>query len=590
MDKNKQKALVQWLKQQSRFGKTWLYLAVGFAFLSGLFLLIQAGLLAHILHALIVEHTPKGELALSFLGLAIVVCMRGLCSWGKERAGYRIGEAVRVTIRKLIIEKLTQIGPAGIQGKPAGVWASLLLEQVEEMQDFFARYLPQMAIAVILPLIILIAVFPLNWAAGLIFLLTAPLVPFFMMLVGLGAAEANRKNFKALQRLSGHFYDRLRGLTTIKLFDRTQTESEHLSLVSHDFRKRTMEVLRLAFLSSAVLEFFTALSIALTAVYFGFSFLGELNFGHYGVDISLFIGVFILVLAPEFYQPLRELGTFYHAKAQAVGAAESIIEFLDSPIENGHQGTSDIPAIPFQLKAESLEILSPDGKTVLAGPLNFSIQTGQKIALIGASGAGKTSLMNAILGFLPYKGQLTINGIELMDANPTQWHKKISWIGQNPQLFHGTVKENICLAAETASDETMLNASHAAHAHEFIQAFPNGYAHTIGDRMSGLSVGQAQRIAVARALVQDGEFWLLDEPTASLDAKSERLVSNSLKQAIESKTALIITHRLDQLSECDHILVMADGKIVQQGKFDEIKHDGELAQMMQTIDRSDLDA
>ncbi len=590
MDKNKQKALVQWLKQQSRFGKNWLYLTVGFAFLSGLFLLIQAGLLAHILHELIVEHAPKDKLASSFLGLAIVVCLRGLCSWGKERAGYRIGEAVRVTMRQLIIEKLTLIGPAGIQGKPAGIWASLLLEQVEEIQDFFARYLPQMAIALILPLIILIAVFPLNWAAGLIFLLTAPLVPFFMMLVGLGAAEANRKNFKALQRLSGHFYDRLRCLTTIKLFDRTQTESEHLSLVSHDFRKRTMEVLRLAFLSSAVLEFFTALSIALTAVYFGFSFLGELNFGHYGVDISLFIGVFILVLAPEFYQPLRELGTFYHAKAQAVGAAESIIEFLDAPLENGRQGTSHIPAIPFQLKAESLEILSPDGKTVLAGPLNFSIQTGQKIALVGASGAGKTSLMNAILGFLPYKGQLKINEVELRDANSAQWHKKISWVGQNPQLFHGTVKENICLAAETASDEIMLNASHAAHAHEFIQVFPKGYTHTIGDRMSGLSVGQAQRIAVARALVQDGDFWLLDEPTASLDANSERLVSNSLTLAIENKTALIITHRLDQLSECDHIIVMSDGKIVQQGKFDEIKHAGELAQMIQSIDRSDLDA
>lgn len=330
MDKKKQRSLAQWLKGQSKLGKTWLMATIGLAFLSGLFLLAQAALLAHILHALIVEKVDKGELWLSFVGLAIVVCVRAACSWGKEQTGYRTGETVRRHIRHLIINKLELLGPATIQGKPAGTWASLVLEQVEEMQDFFARYLPQMAIAVMIPFIILIAVFPLNWAAGLIFLATAPLVPFFMALVGMGAADANRRNFKALQRLSGHFYDRLRGLSTIRLFDQAERESQYLKVASDDFRKRTMEVLRLAFLSSAVLEFFTALSVAITAVYFGFSYIGELNFGHYGVSISLFIGVFVLVLAPEFYQPLRDLGTFYHAKAQAIGAAESIVNFLDA--------------------------------------------------------------------------------------------------------------------------------------------------------------------------------------------------------------------------------------------------------------------
>ncbi|STO57966.1 ATP-binding/permease protein CydD [Grimontia hollisae] len=563
--------------------------AIGLAFLSGLFLVAQAALLANILHQLIIDNADKSDLWLSFVALGIVVCIRALCSWGKEQAGYRAGEAVRLHIRRLILDKLHTLGPATIQGKPAGTWASLVLEQVEEMQDFFARYLPQMAIAVLIPFIILIAVFPLNWAAGLIFLVTAPLVPFFMALVGMGAADANRRNFKALQRLSGHFYDRLRGLSTIRLFDQADAESNLLRVASDDFRKRTMEVLRLAFLSSAVLEFFTALSIAVTAVYFGFSYIGELNFGHYGIGISLFIGLFVLVLAPEFYQPLRDLGTFYHAKAQAIGAAESIVNFLESAPEHQASGDVKISGDAISISADNLEVLSPDG-VVLAGPISFTIQSGQKVALVGQSGAGKTSLINAILGFLPYRGSLTINGVELNTADLAYWRKQISWVGQNPQLFHGTIKDNICLAVPMATDEQIQRVAKAAYADEFIQRLEKGMEHSVGDRAAGLSVGQAQRIAVARALLQDGRFWLLDEPTASLDAASERLVMESLERATRDTTTLLVSHRIDQLGSCDNVLVMQKGKLVQQGTFEALKHEGVFAEMIQAVDRSDLDA
>ncbi|STQ76477.1 ATP-binding/permease protein CydD [Grimontia hollisae] len=563
--------------------------AIGLAFLSGLFLVAQAALLANILHQLIIDNADKSDLWLSFVALGIVVCIRALCSWGKEQAGYRAGEAVRLHIRRLILDKLHTLGPATIQGKPAGTWASLVLEQVEEMQDFFARYLPQMAIAVLIPFLILIVVFPLNWAAGLIFLVTAPLVPFFMALVGMGAADANRRNFKALQRLSGHFYDRLRGLSTIRLFDQADAESNLLRVASDDFRKRTMEVLRLAFLSSAVLEFFTALSIAVTAVYFGFSYIGELNFGHYGIGISLFIGLFVLVLAPEFYQPLRDLGTFYHAKAQAIGAAESIVNFLESAPEHQASGDVKISGDAISISADNLEVLSPDG-VVLAGPISFTIQSGQKVALVGQSGAGKTSLINAILGFLPYRGSLTINGVELNTADLAYWRKQISWVGQNPQLFHGTIKDNICLAVPMATDEQIQRVAKAAYADEFIQRLEKGMEHSVGDRAAGLSVGQAQRIAVARALLQDGRFWLLDEPTASLDAASERLVMESLERATRDTTTLLVSHRIDQLGSCDNILVMQKGKLVQQGTFEALKHEGVFAEMIQAVDRSDLDA
>lgn len=325
-----------------------------------------------------------------------------------------------------------------------------------------------------------------------------------MALVGMKAAEANRKNFKALQRLSGFFYDRLRGLATIRLFDRADAEAKQLEYASEDFRRRTMEVLRLAFLSSAVLEFFTALSIAITAVYFGFSYIGELNFGHYGITITLFTGLFVLILAPEFYQPLRDLGTFYHAKAQAIGAAESIVEFLDTNAEGSAKGNTTLPSPDaVSISAENLEVFSPDG-IQLAGPLNFHISAGEKIALVGPSGAGKTSLVNAILGFLPYRGSLTINGIEMSSLSQESWHREISWVGQNPMLVHGSVRENLCLSRPDVDSETLAKAVKNAYADEFINRLEKGYEHHVGDRACGVSVGRAQRIAVARALIQTG--------------------------------------------------------------------------------------
>lgn len=565
MDKKKQRSLNNWLKQQSKLAKRWLMIAVSLGVLSSVFLLAQAALLASILHQLIIEHVDKAELIPYFVGLAATIAIRAACAWGREIAGFRCGEQIRIYIRQLILDKLRELGPAYIKGKPAGSWATLLLEQVEDMQDFFARYLPQMSLSVLIPFIILIVVFPVNWAAGLIFLITAPLVPMFMALVGMKAADANRKNFKALQRLSGHFYDRLQSMTTIRLFDRTQAETEQLRGASEVFRTRTMDVLKIAFLSSAVLEFFTSISIAITAVYFGFSFIGELNFGYYGTSITLFSGLFILILAPEFYQPLRDLGTFYHAKQQAVGAAESIVEFLEtdvSKVKSGDHVLDDVKHI--EIKARDLEVFSPEGKR-LVGPLSFTLDGQTTTALVGPSGAGKTSLINAILGFMPYQGSLTINGIELSQINHNSWRKQISWVGQNPLLLHGTIYENITLGQNDLSDDTVRAALEKAFAAEFVDK--HGLEYAITDRSGGLSVGQAQRIALTRAMLQNGNFWLLDEPTASLDARSEQLVMKGLNSQIIDKTALMVTHQLAPLKSVQQILVMDDGKIVQSGDY-----------------------
>ncbi|WP_060982450.1 heme ABC transporter permease/ATP-binding protein CydD [Vibrio splendidus] len=594
MDKKKQRSLNKWLKQQSKLAKRWLMIAISLGVLSSVFLIAQAALLASILHQLIIENVDKSELVGHFAGLALSVVGRAGCTWGREIAGYRCGEQIRVYIRQLILDKLRELGPAYIKGKPAGTWATLLLEQVEDMQDFFSRYLPQMSLSVMIPFIILVVVFPVNWAAGLIFLITAPLVPMFMALVGMKAADANRKNFKALQRLSGHFYDRLQSMTTIRLFDRTNAETEVLKGASEVFRTRTMDVLKIAFLSSAVLEFFTSISIAMTAVYFGFTYIGELNFGHYGAGITLFAGLFILILAPEFYQPLRDLGTFYHAKQQAVGAAESIVEFLETDITKVKSGDTQLdPAQGINIEAQDLKVLSPEG-VQLVGPISFALNTRQSTALVGPSGAGKTSLINAILGFMPYEGSLKINGIELRDLDLASWRKTISWVGQNPLLLHGTIRDNVTLGKHNITDQTVQNALDQSFASEFVNE--HGLDYMISDRSGGLSVGQSQRLALARAMIQDGQFWLLDEPTASLDTRSEQLVMKGINSNIESRSALLVTHQLAPLKSVDNILVMRDGGLVEQGHYSQLSTAGGLfeemlnANLAQQDNKGNLDA
>lgn len=565
MNKTRQQQLLRWLKSQTGLGKRWLRLSLMLGMLSALLIVCQAWLLASLLQALIVDHTPREALVTPFVLLFGCFVLRGALAWLREKVGFECGKAIRTTLRRTVLNQLSALGPAWIQGKPAGSWATLLLEQIEDMQDYYSRYLPQMLLSVFIPCFILIALFPVNWAAALILLCTAPLIPLFMALVGMGAADANRRNFQALARLSGHFLDRLRGLETLRLFHRAEAETESIRQSSEDFRQRTMEVLRLAFLSSAVLEFFASLSIAVVAVYFGFSYLGELNFGHYGSGVTLFAGFLALILAPEFFQPLRDLGAFYHAKAQAVGCADALETFLNqSETLTSSQGEKVIDTQDgLTFEAQELQIFSPDGK-VLAGPLNFTLLPGMRVALVGQSGAGKTSLLNVLLGFLPYQGSLRVNGTELREISPEFWQKQLAWVGQNPHLPAATLRQNIVLAGRV--DPIKLeNVCQQAGVKEFLSQLPNGLESEIGEQASSLSVGQAQRVAVARALYKSCHFLLLDEPGSSLDSRSEQRVNEALLAASFSQTTLMITHQLDQLGRWDEIWLMRNGKILQQG-------------------------
>lgn len=576
MNKTRQQELIRWLKQQSSRAKGWIRLSMMLGLLSGLLILAQAWLMAGLLHSLIIQHTPREALLQSFLLMALTFVLRAVVTWLREQVGFICGRVIRQEMRKLVLDRLEKLGPAWIQGKPAGSWASIILEQIEDMQDYYARYLPQIALAGIIPLLILVSIFPINWAAGMILLVTAPLIPVFMALVGMGAADANRRNFVALARLSGNFLDSLRGLDTLRLFHRGTAEIDQIKRSTESFRARTMDVLRLAFLSSAVLEFFASISIAVVAVYFGFSYLGELNFGSYGTPVTLFAGFLVLILAPEFFQPLRDLGAFYHAKAQAVGAAESLVTFLTAESAEMGDGDQSLPqGQKVSLEARNLIIQSPQGKT-LAGPLTFNLQAGQRIAIVGLSGAGKSSLLNALLGFLPYQGSMTAGGIELKTLRNDAWRQQLSWVGQNPHLPEQTLRANILLNQPDVTGQQLQSAIDRAYVSEFLPLLPLGLETELGDSAARLSVGQAQRVAVARALLSPCELLLLDEPTASLDAHSEKRVMSALNEASKAQTSILVTHQLEDTRDYDEIWVMDHGQIAERGTYAQLVAQGGL--------------
>lgn len=576
MDKIRQKQLQKWLRLQQKTVKKWLYLNVLLGSLSALLLVLQMGVLADLLHKMIIEHRSPADFPLQLLTLLSCFAVRALLLCLRERTGFKAGQTLRRHLREQILQKLTQTSPMAIAQRPAGSWATIMLEQVENIHNFYARYLPQQFLSLIVPIVILCAVFPLNWAAGAILFATLPLLPLFMALAGMKAAEANQKNIGVLSRLSGQFLDRLKGLETIRLFGQAEAQTEQIYQRTEEFRISTMDVLKMAFLSSAVLEFFTSISIAVMAVYFGFTYLGDLNFGNYGTPVGLFVGFFCLMLAPEFYQPLRELGIYYHDKAAAIAAADNIEQFLSEETQNQTHGQKTLPNQPLVIEAQECVILSPQGRP-LTQPLNFTLNANQHIALVGQSGAGKTSLVNLLLGFLPYQGSVRINGVELRELDISEWRAKLAWVGQNPQLIRGALRENLRLG-NNADDQQLAHALKLSNADEFVTRL--GLDYEVKDANLGISGGQAQRIAIARALLRPSELLLLDEPTASLDLQSEQQVLSALQNLSRNQTTLMITHRVEDLKQCDEIWVMKQGQIIQQGSFSELKHQGFFAELL----------
>jgi ATP-binding cassette subfamily C protein CydD len=540
-------------------------LAVVAGLLSGFVLVLQADQLSRIIAAVVVEGATLGAVEGALWVLLLALVLRAVLAFLRDWAGQQASIRVRSGLRAELLAKLERLGPAWCQGQRAGDVSTLLLEQVEALDGFVARYLPQMALAVGLPLIIIAFVLPQNWAVALIFLFSAPLIPLFMALVGMKAADANRRNFQALANLGAYFLDVVQGLSTLRLFQRSRGEAQRIHRVSEEFRLRTMQVLRLAFLSSAVLEFFASVSIAVTAVYLGFSFLGELDFGYWDTPVTLQQGLFLLLLAPEFYLPLRELGTHYHARQEAVGAADRLIDLLNEVERAPLGGTASLPDAQagVALALRQVSLTWPGRHDALLDGLDLSVAAGEHVAIMGPSGAGKSTLMNLLLGFqAPDSGEVTANGVPVAQLDPQCWLGAVAWVSQQTTLFPGTLRDNLMLAAPDASADALWQACRDAHADTFIAALPQGLDTRIEEGGAGLSGGQIQRIALARAFLKDAPVLLLDEPTANLDRDSERLVVAALGVLSRGRTVVTLTHRHDTAQGADRVLRLEQGRLV----------------------------
>ena len=551
----------RWLKGLIGDEKRWIRLSIAAGLFAGLMLILQAYLLAKAVDATLFHNAQLNDMWgwLAIILLALV--LRAGAGVVREWSGQRASVGVRSRLRAELIQRLAILGPAYTRQQRSGELSSLLMEQVEALDGFIARYLPQMALAVMLPLVILVFVLPVNWAATLIFLVTAPLIPIFMALVGGRAAEANRRNFKALAQLSAYFLDVVQGLATLKLFSQSKAQKKIIARNAEEFRLRTMQVLRLAFLSSAVLEFFASVSIAVLAVYLGFSFLGLLNFGSWGEQITLYHALFLLILAPEFYLPLRELGTHYHAKQEATAAAERIIDLLDEAERLQQGGDLSLPKSLPDLSVDAVSFSYTGQQSIVLNDVCLHVAAGECVALVGPSGAGKSTLLNLLAGFeKPSSGQVCISGLSLEKVSRSDWMDHVAFVSQHTTLFPGTIRDNLLMAKPQATDQELQQACDLAAATEFIQCLEKGLDTEIGEAGGNFSGGQIQRLALARAFLKDAPVLLLDEPTASLDITSEQQILESLKVLCEGRTTLLLTHRPASMKIAKRIYVLDQGK------------------------------
>lgn len=555
---NGKKAQRRWLLARAKPARGLMGVAAGCGIGGGLLQIAQAGLLAYLISAATMDGAGVESLLPAFIALAGVFVLRALLAWGMETAAVAASERVKQSLRRELFRKLAALGPVRTAEYQAGALAATVMEQVEALEGFYARYLPQLAIAMAVPLFILIAVFPVDWLAGAILLLTAPLIPVFMALVGMSAAARSREQMQTLSRMGGYFLDRIQGLATLKLFRQDRRERERIAEVSEEFRKRTMKVLRIAFLSSAVLEFFSSVAIAMLAIYIGFALLGFFEWGPAG-DITLFAGLFILLLAPDFFQPLRQLAQHYHDRASALGAANEIATLLDRPVPPSPEQPQTIPGegAP-RLTLEGVSLHFPGRARPALSDFSLSVAPGERVALVGPSGVGKSTVINLLLGLVqPNSGKVSINGVDLTEADPDAIARTSAWLGQRAHIFHGTLRDNIRLARPDADDAAVRAAAERARVMEFAEAMPHGLDTAVGERGYGLSGGQAQRIALARAILSDARLLLLDEPTASLDPENERLVLEGITAlAAQGRTVVIATHTTAGMAFAERTITM----------------------------------
>jgi len=528
-----------WLRQKSRKARWPLALTVALGELSGIFLILQTWLLARVANLVIFQHATVASLTGEFLALIALAPARFLVMWATRRTSFECASRVKRDIRGDLSEHLRQLGPIALAGMRTGEVVTIAVDAVEALEGYYARYLPQRALSTLVPFTVLAAVFPMDWISGLVLVLTAVFLPVTMIVIGEEAHLRNQRLWATLARMSGRFFDILQGLTTVKMFTAARREVAEIERASNEYRTATMSVLRVAFLSSFMLELLSAVSIAIVAVLSGLRLMaGSMQFAR---------AYFILLAAPEYFLVLRQLGTFYHMRMEAMSAAERIIGLLETtPVTRVRTARSDAslpsPGEACGVLFDSVS-LAYNGRTIL-DDLSFSIEPGAHVALTGPSGIGKSTILSALLRFLdPQVGQILVHGSPLALVDRKEWFERVAWLPQNPTIFHGTIRENIRLGRQSASDEEISEAARMACVDEFLGRLPAGLDTEVGERGEGLSRGQIQRVALARLFLRTPSLVLLDEPTAHLDKASARLVSNGISALARGRTMIMVTHR-----------------------------------------------
>ncbi len=536
---------------------------IGLGALAGLLLVAQAYGLSRAISRVFMSGQDLAGVAPLLAALAIIAVGRALALGGSELAAHALANRVKRALRERLLAHLAALGPAYARGERSGELANTAVEGIEALHAYLGEYIPQLVLAALVPLTMLTVVFPLDLLSGIVLLLTAPMIPLLMILIGKAANRQSRRQWTQLSRMSAHFLDALQGLPTLKIFGQSRAQIAVIAAISDRFRDATMSVLRIAFLSALVLEMLATISTAIIAVEIGLRLLyARMDFAD---------ALFILILAPEYYLPLRMLGTRFHAGVAGVTAAGRIFAVLETPVP-GCAPVSLAPApatvltAPFDIRFEDVRVVYSEGERPALDGISLHLPPGQTIGLVGPSGAGKSTLAGLLLRFvMPTAGRITANGGDLCAAPAEVWRAHVAWVPQRPTLFDATIADNIRLGHPDASDVEVVRAAQGAGAEAFIAALPDGYETRIGERGARLSGGQAQRIALARAFLKDAPVIVLDEATANLDPETEAALLEAMRALLRGRTALVIAHRLRTVREADQIVVLAGGRIVQTG-------------------------